>query len=179
MSHGYQKNSFAEKVREEVLTWPNNEFTIQEIVDSLRKEYPDINVHYIGSVIRRMVKDRQITKLGRREFRREEEKEETQKQTEMGSPEEEQINWGDALFAYVGSLKEKIQKLSCQISDEQQKQRDLELRYHRIIKEKDSSIAELKDKITLLNRRVIELNKDNSKRTFSMAEVARFGKGES
>lgn len=89
---------------------------------------------------------------------------------------EDLIDWGEALFSYAESLKETIRKMGGQISDEQQKLKDADIRHHQILTEKDKTIQELKDQIATLNRRVVEKNREVHQAGFKMEEIARFKK---
>lgn len=89
---------------------------------------------------------------------------------------QELVDWGEALFAYVESLKDRIRKAAELISNEQQKQKDMDIRHHQIMTEKEKTIQELKDQIATLNRRLVERNRENYKAGFKMEEIAHFKK---
>lgn len=89
---------------------------------------------------------------------------------------QDQIDWGKALYSYIGHLKTELDNANKKIREYHVLINGFNDRKKIELDQKDEMILELRDNIAVLNRRIASLNSEKkpTKQTFTMAEVAKF-----
>ena len=165
-----RKQKRTDIIREAILT-RTGEFSVDDIIDDI-KDMVEVNKSIRSGIIQN------INKLGCTKVRSEGRhhkgfwvsKPDTHIQTKLPEPEpKEELNMaelGESVYAYIGSLKERIQKLADQVSAEQERIRETHTHYKGIIVDKNNTIKDLNQKIINQNKRFY-----NSNNKFPLSEL--------